>query len=283
MQANAHLRVVRPPDPEPTSVTRLFHRVARLLPDKQQVLKIPPDVKVSEALALMEENNYSQLPIVEGDSVLGVFSYRSFTLELAKMETTASKILDLPVDEFIEKPIFAGLTDEFSALLDQLESNNVVLVGHLELLQGIVTPIDVLQYLYGIANAFVLIEEIELSLRAMIRMAVDEAGLKECIQNSLSELYKPDKMPTRLEDMTLNDAVQVIRDGRNWEVFHPVFGGTRERVGARLASLPRLRNDVFHFKREITVDDHQTLAGLPDWLLMKLRAAEAKREGKGHA
>jgi hypothetical protein len=141
------------------------------------------------------------------------------------------------------------------------------------------TPIDVVIYLQGVANAFVLLEEIELSLRAMIRKAVDESALKACIDNSLKGVYPPDKLPGRLEDMTVHDLVQVVRARRNWEKFTPVFGGSRERINARLSPLPNLRNDVFHFRREITVEDHQVLADLRDWLLMKIRTVEARDRG----
>lgn len=282
MSTNTHLRLVPAPEQESVSAVHVFHRVGRLIPEEQEVLKIPPNMKASKALALMEKREYSQLPVVEGQAVLGLFSYRSFALGIARMGDKAAKAPDLPVDEFLEKPTFASVTDDLETIIGHLNSKDAVLIGHEELLQHIVTPIDALRYLHNATRAFVLLEEIEFSLRELVRMAINEEELGVCIENSLGQLYQPDKLPGRLEDMTLADVVQVIRDGRNWERFQEVFGGTRERVGARLGVLPDLRNDVFHFKREITTSDHGTLTDLRSWLLMKVRAAEARRKGDGH-
>lgn len=283
MNSAAHLRLIRGPDREPTSVTQLFHRVGRLIPETQEVLKIPPDMKAADALAHMKEHAYTQLPVVVGRAVLGLFSYRSFSLGVARMGEKAGKAADLPVEEFLEKPAYARVTDEFTAIIEHLNSRDAVLIGHEEMLQHIVTAIDVVRYLHGVSNAFVLLEEIELSLRALIRMAVDEPTFKACIERSLGHLYQLDKLPSRLEEMTVHDVVQVVRDRGNWEKFKPVFGGSRERISARLGPLSDLRNDVFHFRREITVEDHQVLADLRDWLLIKVRTAEASWKGGANA
>ena len=56
----------------------LFHLVNALVPDEQNVTVVRPDTPVREALDLMRENGFSQLPVMEGDRVIGVFSYRSF-------------------------------------------------------------------------------------------------------------------------------------------------------------------------------------------------------------
>ena len=279
MNSAGHLRLIRGPDIEPTSLTQLFHRVGRLIPEAQEVLTIPPDMRAVDALAHMERHAYTQLPVVVGRAILGMFSYRSFSLGVARMGEKAGKAANLPVEEFLEKPTYARVTDEFTAIIKHLNSQDAVLIGHEELLQHIVTPIDVVRYLHGVANAFVLLEEIELSLRALIRMAVDEPTIKACIELTLGHLYPPDKLPNRLEDMTVHDVVQMVRDRQNWEKFKPVFGGSRDRISARLGRLHILRNDVFHFRREITVEDHEVLADLRDWLLIKVRTAEASRKG----
>ena len=265
---------------EMDSVTELFHRVNRLLPEEQQVRSIPLDTKVSEALSVMATQHYSQIPVMEGSSVLGLFTYRSFALGITRMECGQGKPGDITVEEFIEKPDYTTVNDEFSSLFRHLDDKDVVLVGDSERLQGILTAMDLARYLYKVANAFVLLQEIELALRALIRLAVDEDELRTCVENALSHSYQPDKLPTQLEDMTFNDYVQLVGDGRNWKSFKPVFGGTRERLRARLEPIRDLRNDIFHFKREITVGDHQNLADCRDWLLIRARAAEAKQEGE---
>ena len=63
-----------------------------------------------------------------------------------------------------------------------------------------------------------------------------------------------------------------------WKELEPVFSGTRIRTSAKLKEVGAIRNDLFHFKREITMQDHETLAILRNWLLSKIKQAEAHRK-----
>ena len=56
------------------SLRDLFHRVGRILPEDQELFTVTPDTHVRDALALMKKHIISQVPIVAGDDVLGVFS-----------------------------------------------------------------------------------------------------------------------------------------------------------------------------------------------------------------
>jgi hypothetical protein len=78
--------------------------------------------------------------------------------------------------------------------------------------------------------------------------------------------------------MTFNDYVQMIGDGRSWDHFQKFMGGNRVRTRAKLEQLRDLRNVVFHFKRGITVEEYETLAAGREWMLLKARATEARRE-----
>jgi hypothetical protein len=138
---------------------------------------------------------------------------------------------------------------------------------------------DVLRYLYGIANHFVLIAEIELALRALIALAVENELLASCAKRSLGSKYEEDRIPTKLSDMEFNDYIQLVGHGENWEHFKIVFGGMRETTRAKLEEIRVLRNDVFHFKRELTWEDHEKLAQHRDWVLLKARKADARQKG----
>jgi predicted transcriptional regulator len=257
-----------------------FHMVNRLLPAGQQVLSVAPDAAAREALAIMRHHGYSQLPVVEGNAVLGIFSYRAFALEAAATED--HRVIDLPVEEFLEHEAasFARLTDEFRSLIDVLDERDCVVVSGPDELIALVTPMDVLRYLYKIANAFVLIEEIELSLRAVIQTALDNrATFRMALENALREKYGED-LPEVLEELTFDDYIALIRDGRNWEHFQTVLGGTRERARTKLEPVRDLRNDIFHFKRELAVQDHERLAACRDWLLRCIRKLEARRRAE---
>lgn len=267
-----------------SSVTELFHRINRLLPVDQKVVSISPATKVGDALQLMKDCHFSQLPVVEGREVLGLFSYRSLALKLLEINPNKHNPAELPVEEameIIDAAKFAHVNGEFQAIFEILDHDDAVLIGEPARLQGIVTAMDVLRYLYGVASPFVLLAEIELGVRALIREAMSEEEIRDCAKLSLPN-YGPDEVPERLEQMSFNDYVQIVGDGRTWERLKAVFGGTRDRSRARLKVVGDLRNDVFHFRREITVEDHQKLSDTRSWLLMRSRVIDA-RAGKGGA
>jgi predicted transcriptional regulator len=264
-------------------VSELFHRINRIIPQNQSLLIVQPTCKVREAVSLMRQYGYSQLPVVEDGEVLGVFSYRSFahgtaasTLDEWNKEKCAPG--DLPVDEFLEQFEFARVTEELVRVFDSIDRDNGVLIGSPDKLLGVLTPMDFLRYLYQVASPFVLVSEIELALRALIRMALTEEQIIAAARRCLASVYKSEaNVPTVLEEMTFDNYQVLVSHGDNWSLLEPIFGGTRTRASAKLKEIGAIRNDLFHFKREITMKDHQTLSNHRNWLLSKVKQAEVHR------
>jgi hypothetical protein len=63
------------------------------------------------------------------------------------------------------------------------------LIGTPERLIGILTPMDFLRYLYQVASPFVMVSEIELALRALIRSALDPEQIAAAARRSLAAHY----------------------------------------------------------------------------------------------
>lgn len=266
----------------PDRLSELFHMVNRILPEDQVVISVPPDTTAGDALKLMQERGFSQLPVVEGNSVLGLFSYRAFALEVANSRDAKMDAISLPVEEFLEydKPAFAQLSDEFRGLIAILDEKDSVVVSGPEHLVAILTPMDVLRYLYSVANDFVLIEEIEVTLRALIHEAIPDAEtFSNCVAAALSSKYKDRRLPQCLEEMTFDEYIGLLSNKGNWPHFQLVFGSTRDRVRGKLEPIRALRNDVFHFRRELSAEDHQQLSACRDWLFRCSRKIRARSGG----
>lgn len=262
-------------------VSELFHRINRIIPENQSLLKISPRMPVRDAIKLLRQHGYSQAPVVDGSQVLGVFSFRSFAAKAALPDWRAvsqqeSAPGDLEVAECLEQFVFARVTDEMSQVFDAMDRDNGVLIGSPNKLQGILTPMDFLHYLYKVASPFVMVSEIELTLRALIQLAVSPKELVEIALNALSALYKEKKVPETLEEMTFANYVMLISNRENWPKFEPMLGGNRFRILAKLQQVSDLRNAIFHFKREITLEDHETLSDIRDWLLVKAKQADLR-------
>jgi CBS domain-containing protein len=257
----------------------LFHRVKQVLPETQGLVTFPPETLVVEALEVMRERNLSQVPVMQGNEVLGVFSYRSLAEGITRLPKSERNPLPLQVEEFLEDLRYAQITDELTLLLDEFDVKDGVLVGSENRLQGIVTTIDALRYFYAVASPYVMLREIELAIRELIRASVEGIELRPFIDKCLKEHYERlgRSVPTCLEELSTNDYVMLLRFKATWEKFKDAFGGNPNLVYAKLKPLPELRNIVFHFKREISVEEYDSLRDVRDWLLKRIRRLEAKR------
>jgi len=105
--------------------------------------------------------------------------------------------------EIIGRPSLPHVNTEFSGRFRRPGSRRRCPDRRAGPLQGIVTAWDVLRYLYDVASPFVLLAEIELGVRALIRAAMTDAEITVCAITSLPS-YAPAECPTRLEDMSFN-------------------------------------------------------------------------------
>jgi len=264
-------------------VSELFHRLNRLIPENQDIVELAPETKVSEALRLLSDRGFSQAPVVENGVVIGVFSLRSLAKGVASSGDEKVKPCDLCVDEFLEKPVYAHINTDLKDIFEGLDRHDIVLIGQPERLQGLVTPMDVLHYLYRVASPFVLIAEIELSLRALIRLSVTEEQLRECAKRCSSSKEGEERaVPEILEKMSFDHYIRLICHGDNWKHFDPLLRGTKERARAKLTQVRDVRNVIFHFKQDLSLSEYETLAGHRDWILSRVRIAEARGHGGHH-
>ena len=161
-----------------------------------------------------------------------------------------------------------------------MERDNGVLVGGPERLLGILTPMDVLRYLYNVASPFVMVSEIELTLRALIRVVLSPEEIIVCAIRSLAQHYgSEEKVPRTLEAMTFDNYRLIVGRDETWPKFSPLLGANKNRVKAKLQQIGELRNDLFHFKREISLEDHETLSEHRNWLLLTAQKAEIRAAG----
>ncbi len=266
----------------------LFHRINRILPDDQQMFTVAPDSTAREVIGQMRQRGFSQVPVVEGSRVLGVFSYRSFAkevigLSVQELKTTKSTPGDLIVAECMEQFDFVGAKTEIGRAMNELRLRDGVLVGTEDRLVGILTPMDFVDYLYTVAEPFVLLSEIELALRALIQKACTADELADAARMVLSTAYKgQDNVPTRIEDMSFRDYESIVNRDDLWQrYFSGIFSGTRGRTSSKLKRTGEIRNDLFHFRREISIDDHEHLTDTRNWLLTLVNRIDAARRDSG--
>lgn len=258
----------------------LFHDVGCLFPGETSVETLEPSSTVKDALAIMLEKNYSQMPVVEAGVVRGVFSFRSLAANLCRLGKL--DLASMPVEELMEQLPYVSVAESLLGILSGLNQHDALLVGKSDRLQAIATTYNVLRYFYSLATPYILLWETELGLRRLIEMAASPVTLCQCIGAALAAHHENQKRPcpTRLDQLTLEDYRSLLSCKENWTHFENAFG-RREVVLTRLEQVRDIRNDVFHFRDALTFEKHQTLASTRDWIWDKVKRAERMTLG-GH-
>lgn len=150
--------------------------VENLIEGRGKPTAVGPGDSAQEALALMIEHDFSQLPVVdESNKPLGMITYESILRALANF---GCKLEDLRVSNAIAKADRYRPEDDLSDVLDRLKETNAVLIVDGDgRLTGIVTSYDSTEYFRRRAEDMMLVEDIEGMVRDLAEVAFkDRAG-----------------------------------------------------------------------------------------------------------
>ena len=274
-----------------------FRKIGELLDDKEVPLfTLEPTAKVRDAMELMVENNFSQIPVKSGGRTIGVISFRSISKLLLKHGFESRNLGETDVIIALEPPDFV---DHYSSIHEcgkALIRKDYVLIGDRMNTRGIATVSDAMQYFYRVSSPFILLGEIEQGIRQIILEVLNsDEKIKKAILNAIKPHSKDigpipsnrtcifaalEKSPLDineiLECMTFHDYKMIITNGSNWErYFGSVLGRNRLLIELDLRNANKIRNDVFHFKvRELSIEDYKELATIRTRLLNVLDVLE---------
>lgn len=264
-----------------------FHDVGSVFPGEVDIVSVTPQTRVKDALNVMLERRFSQLPVMENGEVLGVFSLWSLAQHLPLSGGTKIQSLmdNMEVGELMEQLPKVTVKDSIHSILEFLERHDALLVNSPHGLQAVATCSDVLRYFYRVARPYILLQEIELALRNLIQLRAQGETLVQCINNSVAKGYQArnQQVPSNLTEMTFDDYRRIVTSTANWPLFEEILGHNRDLVSAKLERLRGIRNEVFHFRSDISLLDHQHLATSRDWLLGKLRRIQPPAKEQSHA
>lgn len=250
---------------------REFFRVAKLVPADQEPISVPVGTSVREALRHMAEGGFSQIPVMAGDEVVGVFSHRSLAQNLHHIRRQDDP-LDAQVDDLLDDLEFVRATADVGDVLGYLGRDGAVLIGDEGNLVAVATATDAIDFFWQTARPFVLLQDIELAVRDLMRAACPDPG--ELAARITAALEGVAEEGARLEELSLGQMLSVLTSGENFaRHFSATFGQSRSIVLAHMEAVREIRNQVFHFKDDVSVDQLETLAAARVWLSRKVRAA----------
>lgn len=232
----------------------LGHSIA---PSPDDPMTVHVDDSIQEALELMLEHDFDQLPVVNDDGVEGTVTYKSVakyvkSIENPRVNETSVKIALNASPEFVDRD------QDIFELFETLAEDDYVLVGDRNNLNGILTRYDVFYFLEHQVEPFLKIGEIEESLRQLFRDSVDD--LDQRIEDTFADRAEHDEsydLPERPEDFSFNDYQMFIM--RNLDQLPSRIKEERDMVGNLLNDIRETRNALFHFRAEADDVDRDQL------------------------
>jgi len=202
------------------------------------------------AIETMFENDFTQLGVKNDGEISGMVSYRSISRVLSILRTLdASK--NLPgrtVQIAIEdaEPVVEP-TNDLVVLFDLLAENPYVLVDYPEKESlEILTNYDLLHYLRDSIEPFLRIEDIEMSIRTLLK-----EPFPDNIDTELHNFYQDKdniRTPDELSDCSFGHYPQFMC--QNWSLFEPYFEENGDFTRRLIEEVGNIRNRLFHFRTE---------------------------------
>ena len=219
----------------------------------------------------MIDANFSQFPVIdENKRIVGVFSYRSLGERVYELQDKIA-LLPLPVSECLEAAKFLGPDDYIdTSNAVNFYQDDYVIVGAPDQVLGILSVADVFIRLNDFAEAFVLLHETELGVRRLIEQSLGPEGVSEALKtintrNRQQGLHARPLMT--IEDCEFHHYIDLVTSRSNWPAFEKSFPtATRELINRELVLVNNIRNDVVHFRRQITRVDSVVLKRFRDRL-----------------
>jgi len=166
--------------------------IQHLTHDQPTLITISPNATLQEAVALMIENDFSQLPIVEDGKPYGSPASFVTSSSIARaLRYFGTPLNDLRVrDAIIPARTVSADEDLFSKMDDLLDAYAVLVLHPDGTLAGIVTNYDTTQYFRRRAEDMLLVEDIETTLKDHVRVAFggDESDPNGSLQTAINSL-----------------------------------------------------------------------------------------------
>lgn len=188
------------------------------------------------AITKMQINRYSQLPVTN-NNIRGLIGYISWeTISEAWSNGINSDCVKDYVKEEIQK--IKPDTPLLDAIKTIYEYDFAVVVGKDNSLQGIITTADISSEFLSNTKPFLLLEEIEKSIRVLLNGALLLEDIKNICQNAEKEI-------TSIDDLSFGDYKRIIENPELWDKLK--INADKKLLTERLDKIRKIRNEIMHF------------------------------------
>jgi CBS domain-containing protein len=211
-------------------------KIGMLAAANRPPLSVSPDTRVDEAITLMLQNDYSQLPVTTSPrDVKGIFSWKSLGSRLALGKQCEK------VSEYMESATETTLDASLFEAIQQIVAHECVLVRDgSRMLTGIVTTADLSHQFAQLGEPFLLLGQIENHVRNLM---ADKYSA-----NELAAARNPadaDRSIVDVSDLTMGEYIRFLENPERWKKL--AIKIDRKTFVEELKRIGRIRNDIMHF------------------------------------
>lgn len=195
------------------------------------------DAPLLAATTLMQCNDFSQLPVVNGNvrNLMGYISWE--TIQRARINGVNSDLVKDYVDPNVAK--LSNDTPLIQAIEVVKDHDFAVVLAKDNSLYGIVTVSDVTTQFISETEPYVLLSELESHLRNLLRDKILVEDLKKLCDNTYGEV-------TSIDEMLFGDYITVFGNENQWKKIN--IAADRKTFITTLDEVRKIRNEVMHFR-----------------------------------
>lgn len=247
--------------------------IAQLVEERGEPLCVSQDTKLGDALALMVENDYSQLPVVNQRGHLTGMVSETSILSIYYHSDGAVHLLELPVHHCQAPAVTISPESDVFEALDLLKTVYAIVVVEDQRPIGILTNYDTTHFFRDISEDLIIVEDIELTLRQHIEDVFPDEHAR-CA--ALMRAFDADKQDPRrpkyeYEELTFGQHIQLIVTEENWPRFEE-FLGPKKLFKSLMDRVGEVRNQLAHFRGRLDPVQHRALLHARDWLAFRPKA-----------
>jgi CBS domain-containing protein len=232
------------------------YRIGRLPAANNPPISVKPNATLKEAVTLMLQHDFSQLPIMQSDrEVKGVISWESIGVRLAS--GNGGEDVGSYMDPYYELSADVSL---FAAIGVIVEHDYVLIRDSHKKIIGIVTTSDLSLQFHQLGEPFLLLGEIENHIRRLVdgKFTQEELTANRDPSDAGREI-------STVSDLTFGEYVWLLQNPNNWERLDIFID--RKTFVEQLNKIRLIRNDVMHFDPDgLSPDDLEILRGFVGFL-----------------
>ncbi|MEO7840927.1 MAG: DUF4268 domain-containing protein [Anaerolineales bacterium] len=249
--------------------------VKHLIEGRALPVTIQRDESVAKAWSLMMKNDFSQLPVVDAHNrPLGMVTSERILRAVNNFRAQLNELHARDVMVEVSKADLFDLEEDLFALLKQLKlASAVLIVDQQNTLIGIVTSYDATEYFQNRAENLMRVEDIEVMVRDFVLTSYtladggrDEGLLTQAVLEVTPKWEAGTKRQKTFDQLSLHQYISMLISEQRWSFFEPIFKRSRASLQGLLNDVRNTRNELAHFRKELTIDQTDQLRFCAEWL-----------------